>query len=392
MHDDTTAPRDETSAPIADLAATAASMALITTASMTPLTLPGKNLFWPLHLAGWFGYFAFAYLTALAHGKPTGYWSVVTATSVAGFLATAVLRYPLRLLHPRGPLQFFAMALVPVLLVSAVLGVVYVLSLVEWCGEECRPETVVGYLAYMSSFIYVVLSWTGLYFGIKNYQQLQRQTEAALKATAMAHQAQLKMLRYQLNPHFLFNTLNAISTLVLDRDNQTANRMVTSLSAFLRHSLDADPMQRVTLKQELDALNLYLGIEKLRFTDRLRLRVEIAPDAYNALLPSLLLQPLIENAIKYAVARRVEGGALEIIARRDGDSLEIVVADDGPGFGPLGDDGLPPGKGVGLRNTCERLRVLYGSTQSFALNAREGGGASIVLRLPFETATAARAD
>jgi two-component system, LytTR family, sensor kinase len=193
------------------------------------------------------------------------------------------------------------------------------------------------------------------------------------------------MLRYQLNPHFLFNTLNAISTLVLDRDHQTANRMVTSLSAFLRHSLDADPMQRVTLKQELDAINLYLGIEKVRFAERLRLRIEVEPEAYAALMPSLLLQPLIENAIKYAVAKRVEGGTLELTARRVDGMLEIALRDDGPGFShPEGD--LPGGNGVGLRNTRERLRVLYGERQAFVLRNRQPRGAEIVLRLPFEAA------
>jgi len=228
-----------------------------------------------------------------------------------------------------------------------------------------------------------VVAWVALYFAVKNFRKMQEQTEAALKATAMAHEAQLKMLRYQLNPHFLFNTLNAISTLILDQESQTANRMVTSLAAFLRHSLDADPMQRVTLKQELDALNLYLGIEKTRFTDRLHLKFDIEPEAYSALLPGLLLQPLIENAIKYAVAKRVEGGTIELTARRVDDSLEIVLRDDGPGS-PHFEQGLPPGNGVGLRNTRERLSVLYGERQSFIVRNREPHGAEIVLRLPFE--------
>jgi LytS/YehU family sensor histidine kinase len=205
----------------------------------------------------------------------------------------------------------------------------------------------------------------------------------------MAHQAQLKMLRYQLNPHFLFNTLNAISTLVLDRDNGTANQMVQGLSAFLRHSLDSDPMQRVTLKQELDALNLYLGIEKIRFAERLAVETRIAPECYSALLPSLLLQPLVENAIKHAIARMVEGGRLVIAAERQGERLQLQVADNGPGSPDLalanGD-----GCGVGLKNTRERLRVLYGDAQSVDVRRGAAGGVQVTLSIPFEAGGAPR--
>jgi signal transduction histidine kinase len=347
-----------------------------------------ERLFWLLHVAGWAGYFGFSYMIALAHGKPADYWTVALATTTAGFAATTALRYVLRYLWRYPAPVFFAAALVPILLGALAMGLAYVFALVAWGCHECRPTTALGYIAYMSSFTYVMISWAGLYFGIKNYRKLQLQTQATLQATTMAHQAQLKMLRYQLNPHFLFNTLNAISTLVLDQDNATANRMVTSLSAFLRHSLDADPMQRVTLKQELDAIQLYLGIEKVRFAERLTLRSQIGPEAHSALLPSLLLQPLIENAIKYAVAKRVEGGTLEIAARRDGDMLEIVLRDDGPGFADP--DALPSGNGVGLRNARERLRVLYGERQSFTIRNRAPRGAEIVLRLPFETSGALR--
>lgn len=347
--------------------------------------------FWPLQVAGWLGYIAFSYIVAVGYGKPAGYWKVIVPVALSGFIATSALRYLLRTLWRQPMPVLVASAVVPVLLCAAVMGLTSVYCWIAFCGDtpECRPSSVTGYIASMGSYTYVVLSWAGLYFGIKNWRELQAQTQATLQATAMAHQAQLKMLRYQLNPHFLFNTLNAISTLVLDKDHHTANRMVTSLSAFLRHSLDADPMQRVTLKQELDAINLYLGIEKVRFADRLRLQIEVEPEAYTALMPSLLLQPLIENAIKYAVAKRVEGGTLELSARRIDGMLEIALRDDGPGFAdPSGEP--PPGNGVGLRNTRERLRVLYGERRSFVLRNRRPQGAEIVLRLPFEAAGASR--
>ncbi len=153
---------------------------------------------------------------------------------------------------------------------------------------------------------------------MKFYERLQLEREATLKQSALAQEAQLKMLRYQLNPHFLFNTLNAISTLVLDGQNRTANLAVSRLSEFLRYTLDQDPMKKVTLRQELDALNLYLGIEKLRFGDRLRLEFDVDERVESALVPSLLLQPLVENAMKYAIAPREQGGSVTIIAGVEG--------------------------------------------------------------------------
>lgn len=344
------------------------------------------QLFWLLQGAGWCGYFVFSFVVSLAHGKPLEYWTVPATTTLAGFALTLVLRLVLRALSGLPPLRFFAAALAPMVLVAVGIGLAYVFALVEFCPDTCRPHNLIGYVAYVGSFMWVVLAWSGLYWGIKNHQRLQQQTQATLAA----HAAQLKMLRYQLNPHFLFNTLNAISTLILDRDTATANRMVSSLSAFLRHSLDADPMQRVSLRQELEAINLYLGIEKLRFAERLRLVVDVQPEAYAAAVPSLILQPLVENAIKYAVAKRVEGGEIGIAARVAGGVLEIALRDDGPGFGALGADGLPDGRGVGLRNARERLRVLFGERAGFELRNGAAGGAEVLLRLPFEPIGAAR--
>ena len=140
------------------------------------------------------------------------------------------------------------------------------------------------------------------------------------------------MLRYQLNPHFLFNTLNAISTLILDNENRTANQTVMRLSEFLRYTLDQDPMKKVTLRQEIEAMNLYLTTEKLRFGERLKLEFAIEDAALEALVPSLLLQPLIENAVKYAVSPPEKGGTIRIEGRARGAMLELAVADDGPGL------------------------------------------------------------
>ncbi|MEL1264167.1 sensor histidine kinase [Pseudoxanthomonas putridarboris] len=348
-----------------------------------PLDLPRQHLFWLLHLGGWGAYFSQGYLAAIAHGKPSGYWVVPLTAAVTGATVTLGLRFLLRTFWGLSPRRLLAVMVLPILASSAIMDMVTREVLVEFC-ETCKPANHMAFVAYSLGYIYVVLAWVGMYLGIKYYRQLQNETQRALAARSMAHQAQLKMLRYQLNPHFLFNTLNAISTLILDRDNATANRMVQGLSAFLRHSLDNDPMQRVTLRQELDALTLYLDIEKIRFAERLRIETGIDEDCWRALLPSLLLQPLVENAIKYAVAKQVAGGLLRIEAEREGAQLILRVIDDGPGCNSLEGDTLPPGKGVGLRNTRERLNVLYGEAGGFSVRNRERG-IEVTLRLPYET-------
>lgn len=346
-------------------------------------TVPRQALFWLLHLGGWSGYFALGYLQAVAHGKPSGYWVVPATAAITGAVATLGLRYLLRACWKLSLMQLLAVAIIPVLLCSALIDTVTRTVLIEFC-ETCTPINHAARLAYALGYVYSVLAWVGLYLGIKFNWQLQDETRRALAARAIAHQAQLKMLRFQLNPHFLFNTLNAISTLILDRDSASANRMMQGLAGFLRHSLDSDPMQRVTLRQELDALTLYLDIEKIRFAERLRVETDIDEDCWRALLPSLLLQPLVENAIKYAVARQVSGGRIRIEARREGMHLVLAVIDDGPGCVNLDGEQLPPGKGVGLRNTRERLAVLYGESGSFRVRNLHPG-IEAKLCIPFDT-------
>jgi len=229
----------------------------------------------------------------------------------------------------------------------------------------------------------VMLAWSALYFAFKYYHVFQEVRESALKSAAMAHEAQLKMLRYQLNPHFLFNTLNAISTLILEQHTELANRMVARLSSFLRYSLDNDPMQKITLKQELAALQLYLDIEKVRFEDHLNLQIDVGDEAQAALIPSLLLQPLVENAIKYGIARSEEDGHLRIAAKVFAGDLLIELSDDGPGVELINGE-IPEARGVGLRNTRERLQALYGNQHSFRLSKTHPHGLTISIRIPFE--------
>ena len=199
------------------------------------------------------------------------------------------------------------------------------------------------------------------------------------------------MLRYQLNPHFLFNTLNAISTLVLEKDTPNANEMLTKLSAFLRYSLDSDPLQKTSLAEEVRALQLYLDIESTRFGARLKITTDIAEETLDAKVPSLILQPAIENAIKYAIAKMEDGGEIIINARRVDDMLVMRVCDNGP-FAPENPDEILKNSktGVGLLNMRDRLFHMYGDNQSFCLSRLEPNGLCVTLKVPFETATNAR--
>ncbi|NND59235.1 MAG: histidine kinase [Gammaproteobacteria bacterium] len=349
------------------------------------LIVDRRRLYWTLNIAGWGGYVLAAYLGALAHEKPDSYLAVIGTTAIIGFLLTFPMRAAFHRLWNLSPLQIMIGALLICYVLALGWACVENLMYWDWVKRGWRPSHWHTYFAGVMGSFYILMCWSGLYFGIKYYQQLQQQTEQTLKATAAAHQAQLKMLRYQLNPHFLFNTLNAISTLILDRQNETANLAVTRLSDFLRYSLDNDPMKRVTLRSELEALDLYLEIEKVRFGDRLLLKREVEAAALDALVPSLILQPLIENAIKYAVSPREEGGSIRISAKVHRDSLLLTIADDGPG---LKNGGAPSGKssGVGLANTRERLKQLYGDNQAFTLAPNDPSGLVITINIPLEKA------
>jgi hypothetical protein len=359
-----------------------------------------RQQFWLLHLGGWLAWGVFAkylYTRAIIEDTAPNYFLYVMVITFIGMAISLGLRFLYRSVWSR-PIWARALAF---LAGSVAAGYAWMLSrsfiyrrFIEtseemeayWAelGETAELFIKVSYVQTFTSALSVMLAWSVLYFSLKYYRIFQEYRESALRSAAMAHEAQLKMLRYQLNPHFLFNTLNAISTLILERQIEPANRMVSRLSSFLRYSLDNDPMQKVTLKQEAKALQLYLDIEKVRFEERLGLELEIDPQAEQALIPSLLLQPLVENAIKHAIAKAEEGGQLRIAARVFAGDLLMEVSDNGPGV-ELVDGEIPGANGVGLRNTRERLREMYGKHHSFRLSNAEPQGLLISIRIPFET-------
>ena len=354
---------------------------MIPTVTFAELFRDRSRFFWILNISGWTGYALAAWLGALAHEKPEAYFAVIVASAVSGFLATLMLRSLYQKLWSRSVAVLGTATLITCYVVAFFWQWLRNFLYYDWVKNDWQPEHLMDYVGGVMGSFYIMLCWSGLYFGIKYYQQLQEQTEQTLKAVAAAHQAQLKMLRYQLNPHFLFNTLNAISTLILDGSNKTANQAVTRLSDFLRYTLDNDPMSRVTLGSELDALDLYLEIEKVRFGDRLIIEKDIDDRAAKALVPSLILQPLIENAIKYAISPVENGGTLRISARVQQGTLILQLSDTGPGLGN-GNNGQKS-SGVGLKNTRERLQQLYGDAQALSLiHISEPTRPELVSRMP----------
>ena len=349
--------------------------------------------FWTVQWVGWSAWaFASGIGWVYSMDKPDRPQIVVIYVFAAsvGVAVTTVLRYVYRALWLRSLKLRITVAVV----LSYVMGGIWQAAknvAVEKVLGDFEPMGWLGYFEGIQVSFYVMLLWSGFYFGIKYYQMLQRETEKVLRVTAMAHQAQLKMLRYQLNPHFLFNTLNAISTLILERNTEHANQMVTALSRFLRYSLDNDPMQRVTLDQELTALHLYLDIEQVRFDERLRVTSDIEALARRALVPSLLLQPIVENAIKYAIAPRETGGTIHIGAHVRGTHLHVAIVDDGPGIADVerlgaANGNVAAGRGVGLVNTRQRLAELYPRDHSFVMTNIAPQGLEVMLKIPFEPA------
>ena len=226
---------------------------------------------------------------------------------------------------------------------------------------------------------FMLFMWCSLYFSIKQWQQSSMEKERLLRAESELREARLLALRYQLNPHFLFNSLNAVSTLVLDGNAPAATRMLAQIGDLLRTTLDSEVTAEVTLSQELAFTEGYLAIEQTRLGERLKIDMAVPWETRDALVPNMLLQPLVENAVRYGVAPWIEGGWIAIKSALDADRLRIVIGNSGRrGEGEQKKDG----NGIGLGNTAERLKTLYGANFEFSLGWPEAGGCEVVLELP----------
>jgi two-component system LytT family sensor kinase len=237
-----------------------------------------------------------------------------------------------------------------------------------------------GLLSYLILYSLVLLISHMLDFGERLALQ---QTETA-RLNEQLSKAQLNALRRQIEPHFLFNTLNAIAGLVREKRNDAAVGMIVALSDFLRRVVEDSDRQQVPLGEELEFAKKYLDIQKLRFAERLQVSVDVASELVSAQVPSLILQPMVENAIKHGIAKRVQGGAIRIVAFRSNGTLTLRVYNDGPG---LTAGWEKSSSGVGISNVRTRLQNLYGSEFQLSMQNRAPGGVEVSVSVPFVSLT-----
>jgi signal transduction histidine kinase len=347
-------------------------------------------------LLGFFSAFQAAYAVALYDEKHQPFLMLL-GMNLSYWYAWAVLvplvlwlgrRFPLE----RGRWVRSLSVHVPAVLVVTFLHVAisqYATHLVMLAMWDGPPKAVSWWsrvkMMYAQYFDWEALGYVAI-LGVAAARNFQRQAQdRALRASQLETrlaEAQLQALQRQLHPHFLFNTLNAISAL-MHRDVDAADQMLMRLSDLLRIALDQPGVQEVALKDELDFLAKYLEIEQARFGDRLTVHFDVDPITLDAQVPNLILQPLVENSIRHAIAMKVEPGIIEIRTRRVGEELVLDVGDNGPGFAVRLQP--PRGRGVGLANTRSRLEHLYGAGGRLEFSERAGGGLIVRVTVPFKS-------
>jgi sensor histidine kinase YesM len=343
-----------------------------------PLRFPS---FWQLQAIGWGSF----YTEQLASSIPMllrrpGVVRELTVTVAFMILGSCALRYVCRSLLRRS-LPWFAFewraaawsltfGTVSALAAELTLSGSSKMSWAEHVGNSVR-------------FAFVFFLWCSLYLSIKQWQQSTHERERLLRAETEAREARLSALRYQLNPHFLFNSLNAVSTLVLDGNAPAATRMLAQIGELLRTSLDNEVISEVALSREIEFTKQYLAIEQTRLGERLQVDLTIPSETLDALVPSMLLQPLVENAVRHGVAPLVEGGRIAITSEIDESRLRIVIGNSGRHGAEKQSE---PENGIGLSNTAERLKTLYGGNHKLLLHWRQDGGCEVTLELPFRKA------
>ncbi|AEI38269.1 histidine kinase [Zymomonas mobilis subsp. pomaceae] len=381
-----------------------------------------NRAFWMLQSVGWTGYFVLRALGGLANSMGLLYIVPTALATVTGYSITLLMSVAYRRLIHATPVVTWSISIFILVAASGIFSMIEVWAHATFYRSVSMPVGIEFLGAILLDFA-LLIAWSALYYGINYYLMLEKHMGRIHRIEAQASAAQLAMLRYQLNPHFLFNTLNSISTLVLLKQTSRANAMLSRLSSFLRYTLANEPTAMVTLEQEVETLKLYLEIEKMRFEERLRPHFDIDPDVAQARLPSLLLQPLIENAIKYAVTPCENGADISLSARFENGHVRIDVVDSGPGVIEEDEsDALEESAsikisdasrtsittenlktdtvksvmteknhhnsgstGVGLPNIRDRLFQAYGTEQSFQTFNRAEGGFAVVIEIPYQT-------
>ena len=359
----------------------------------TPFFADKNRAFWNLQFIGWGGSMLLRSITNIANGTPLAFLVLTLIATITGFSMSLILSVIYGKLINQRPLVTWSATALALAVAVGVAALIDGWTISLWRGDSDRSfaSLVLG-VFYMDMTL--LGAWSALYYAINYYLQVEQQADRLERLEAQATGAQLAMLRYQLNPHFLFNTLNSISTLVLLKQTEPANAMLTRLSGFLRHTLVSQPGGKVTIAQEVETLKLYLDIERMRFEERLRTVFSIDPAAADALIPSFLLQPLVENAIKYAVSPQEEGARISLSAQLVGNRIRLAVSDTGPGLrarparatlpATMKGAGNTVSTGVGLANIRDRLAQAYGDDHLFDIRTPPEGGFTVVIEVPYE--------
>jgi two-component system, LytTR family, sensor kinase len=349
-----------------------------------------NRAFWTLQSVGWAGYFVLRALGGIANGVGWIYVVPTALNTATGYSLTLLMSAAYRRLFHMRPIATWGGSIIILVVASMLFSAIETWAHATFLrnGSGPMPQGIQLLSAILLDFA-LLAAWSALYYGINFYILVEEQRDQLLRLESQASSAQLAMLRYQLNPHFLFNTLNSISTLVLLKQTERANAMLSRLSSFLRYTLVSEPEGEVPVAQEIETLKLYLDIEKMRFEERLRTSFDLDPAAAHACIPSLLLQPLVENAIKYAVTPKEEGADIAVAVRRLGNRVHITVSDSGPGS-PTGhnDGGVSniSSTGVGLVNTRDRLAQAYGADHRFETEAGPHGF-TVTIEIPYQSNT-----
>jgi two-component system, LytTR family, sensor kinase len=363
------------------------------------------SLFKVLQAGGWTAAYA---VCALAAETRFGLWPALLDTliwAICGFLVTLgvhhVYRRSRRLRHSYvmfavialtssvllAPLWYFMEQISLRMTLTALLHFDSLRSIFSAYAVRAVREPLF-FSPYLWPFYSIILfTWASLYFGVNAMLELESERANVVNALKLADTARLRALQSNLNPHFLFNALNGIATLVRERDSVTAAAMVDALSSFLRSTLLRLDTPELRVAEEIELIEQYLRIQRYRFGTRLHAVVEAKREALGALIPTLILQPLVENAVRYSVLPRDAGGSLWVSVHKELAVLVVSVEDDGPGL----NGGTLSAFGMGLQNSSERLNALYGAAASLTIGSRtDGTGCAVVIRLPFRLAAVTR--
>ena len=347
-----------------------------------------SHQFWTLQITGWLGYAVVVFLAIIRPqiGQTgfnlSGQLINLVLETLSGFvlsylqwqLIKSIVHLPLKrtLL-----LSFISAATLGLLFNVIKLSFYKIVVYQQQWNEAWNMLEFGGWLLFSLTTMFV---WTSIYFIMLYNTKLQREHEMLLRAQTATKDAQLQMLRYQLNPHFMFNTMNAISTLIYKNENETANEMLDKLCEFFRYSLAKNDKSKTTLQKELELTELYLSIEKVRFGNRLKVEIDVCKTVLACQVPSMLLQPLVENSIKYAIELRKSGGEIRINAKKVANCLVIQVVDNGQESQGKVSDGF----GIGLSNTKARLTAMFNGDFDIAITETSEGGTMVAISIPFE--------